>query len=418
MFEKIYSRKNNILRHSQAPLLNERIKYLQYWEKNGAVKATLRRIAQIILSIAENFNWKCKRLFTIEEINEAAKKWDKQRLKKGNSIKYVAISKSIYIHHARFWLSSINRLENTIDHQTIFSPQLHQFITHMRSEKGLSENTIIVRVRFLIQFLSFIEKSIHSLDELNIALIDKMLKKKRFVDGCKRRTMRGYASVLRVFLTFAEVHKWCRSGLAASIQQIRVYEHESLPEGPRWPDVQKVIAQAAGNNPINIRDRAILFLLAVYGLRLSEIINLRLDDFDWEDEVFYVRRRKNGQNLKFPITKSTGNAIQRYIRYVRPNECSQREVFIGPRAPHAQIGKKTVYNLVSKRLKALNLTLKNYGPHSLRHACATHLINEGIPLKQISDHLGHLSLDTTRAYTKVNLASLRKVAEFDLRKVL
>lgn len=418
MFDKIFCRKSNILLHSQAPLVNERIKYLQYWAENGAVKATLRRIAQIILSIAEHLNLKDKRLISIANIKEIAENWDKQRRKNGTIIKFAVITKSSYIHHALSWLNSINRLENAINDKIPFSIQLNQFINYMRLEKGLSETTILVRIRFLIHFFSFIEKSIHSLDKLNIALVDKILEKKRFVDGCKRRTMRGYASILRAFLAFAEDHKWCCPGLASSIQSIRVYEHESLPEGPSWSDVQRMIAQTEGNSSINIRDRAILFLLAVYGLRLSEIINLKLDDFDWRNELFYVRGRKNGQILKFPITKSMGNILLRYIRYVRPIGYSHREVFIGPRAPHAPIGKQTVYGIVSRRLKALNLSLKNYGPHSLRHACATHLINEAIPLQQISDHLGHLSLDTTRIYSKVNLANLRKVAEFDLRKIL
>lgn len=416
MFDKIFSSKRDILLHHHAPLLKERIGYLQYWVENGAVRATLQRLAQITLSIAQNLNLKSGKLVSIADIKECAEKWDRQRRQK--KIKYSAITKTSYIHHALSWLSSINRLENTIEYLTAFSHELHQYVTHMRSELGLSETTISVRIRFLNQFFLFIEKFIHSLGELNIELVDKMLKKKRFEDECKRRTMRGYASILRAFLAFAEDHNWCRRGLAASIQSIRVYEHESLPEGPSWSDVLKMIAQTEGNCSIDIRDRSILFLLAVYGLRSSEIINLKLDDFDWRNEIFYIRGRKNGKILRFPITRSMGNAIQKYIRRVRPNGCTHREVFVGPRAPHAPIGKRTIYGLVRKRLKALKLTLKNYGPHSLRHACATYLINKEIPLKQISDHLGHLSLDTTRIYSKVNLASLRKIAEFDLRRIL
>jgi len=66
----------------------------------------------------------------------------------------------------------------------------------------------------------------------------------------------------------------------------------------------------------------------------------------------------------------------------------------------------------------LNLNIKHHGPHALRHACATHLINEGVTLKEISDHLGHQGLDTTRIYTKVDLTSLRKVADFNLGDLL
>jgi len=73
---------------------------------------------------------------------------------------------------------------------------------------------------------------------------------------------------------------------------------------------------------------------------------------------------------------------------------------------------------LSVKLKKLNITIKHYGPHALRHACATHLISEEISLKEISNHLGHHTLDTTRIYAKVDLMSLRKVAEFDMGGLL
>ena len=74
--------------------------------------------------------------------------------------------------------------------------------------------------------------------------------------------------------------------------------------------------------------------------------------------------------------------------------------------------------IVSSNLKPLNLKIKHHGPHALRHACATHLLNEGFSLKEISDHLGHQGYETTKVYTKVDLVNLRKVADFDLGDLL
>ena len=71
--------------------------------------------------------------------------------------------------------------------------------------------------------------------------------------------------------------------------------------------------------------------------------------------------------------------------------------------------------MVRKRMRRLGLKLHSYGPHTLRHACATHLLSEGFSLKEIGDHLGHVSPVATQMYTKVDLASLREVGEFDLR---
>ena len=72
----------------------------------------------------------------------------------------------------------------------------------------------------------------------------------------------------------------------------------------------------------------------------------------------------------------------------------------------------------SRRLHALGVTLPHYGPHALRHACATHLLEQGLSLKEIGDHLGHQSPETTRIYAKVDLAGLRAVGDFDLEGLL
>jgi integrase/recombinase XerD len=77
-----------------------------------------------------------------------------------------------------------------------------------------------------------------------------------------------------------------------------------------------------------------------------------------------------------------------------------------------------LYQLVAKRLKRLGVESRRYGPHALRHACAGHLLAQGLSLKEIGDHLGHRSPDSTRVYAKVDLHGLREVAAFDLGEVL
>ena len=77
-----------------------------------------------------------------------------------------------------------------------------------------------------------------------------------------------------------------------------------------------------------------------------------------------------------------------------------------------------MYSTVKRRFKVLGIQSKGCGPHALRHACATHLLEQGLSLKEIGDHLGHRHPDTTRIYAKVDLARLRQVADFDLGGVL
>jgi len=77
-----------------------------------------------------------------------------------------------------------------------------------------------------------------------------------------------------------------------------------------------------------------------------------------------------------------------------------------------------IYHVVSSRMKPLNIKIAHHGPHCLRHACATRLINRGVPLEGIADQLGHESVETTRIYAKVDMHRLHEVAKVDLRGIL
>ena len=112
-----------------------------------------------------------------------------------------------------------------------------------------------------------------------------------------------------------------------------------------------------------------------------------------------------------------GEAILRYLQRVRPCIRS-RSLFLTLRAPFRPLVATSLHYLVSTRLKALNICCPRRGPHALRHACATHLVAEGLSLKQIGDHLGHRSAYATRTYAKVDLAGLRQVADVALGDLL
>ena len=165
-------------------------------------------------------------------------------------------------------------------------------------------------------------EKICSLHQLSALDIDKVLTHKQYINGCCRRTIQAHASVVRAFLTYAEEKELCQKGLAKSIKMSRVYKHETLPQGPSWDDVKRLLESTEGDHPTNIRDRAIIMLLAVYGLRCGEVKKLRLEDLDWENEVLYVRREKNVKSQKFPLSQTVGDAILNYLQKVRPNNCS------------------------------------------------------------------------------------------------
>ena len=173
-----------------------------------------------------------------------------------------------------------------------------------------------------------------------------------------------------------------------------------LPEGPSWDQIQRLIANLNTERPNHIRDRAIVLLLAVYGLRIGEVCGLTLDDLDWAHERLRVRRLKNKRTQDFPLTAEVGNAILKYLKNVRPR-CSSRSLFLTLRRPYRTMATTGASSCITCHVRALG-PAQHYGPHSLRHACASHLLNEGFSIKEIGDHLGHRSPRSTQIYAKVN----------------
>ena len=174
-----------------------------------------------------------------------------------------------------------------------------------------------------------------------------------------------------------------------------------------------MLGSTGSDSARDIRDRAILILLATYGLRSSEVAGLRLEDVNWESEIVSITRPKPRRAQEYPLVSEAGEAILRYLQRARPR-CMRREIFLTLKAPFRRLSQGSLYHLVSTRLGALGIHVSRRGPHSLRHACAGRLVAEGFSLKEIGDHLGHRSAYATRIYAKVDLIGLREVANFDL----
>ena len=168
--------------------------------------------------------------------------------------------------------------------------------------------------------------------------------------------------------------------------------------------------------PPDLRAAAIMFLCSIYGLRSSEVVNLKLRDFNWVGETFVVNRAKRGRVQQFPIQYEVGEAILRYLRFGRP-QCSSRYLFVSLKPPFRQMRTSTLWGIVADRMKILGVKSKNLGAHALRHACATQLLHKGSSLQDIADLLGHRDLKSVCIYAKYDRRSLKEVADFSLRGV-
>jgi integrase/recombinase XerD len=293
-----------------------------------------------------------------------------------------------------------------------FADRLADFAAYQRDERGLSPATIRCQRWHVETLLGWLSEQNRGFDNVSLEDVDAFLAAKG-KQGWGRVSVATSAKVLRAFFRHAAVRGWCAASIATGIDGPRLFQHEGLPVGPPWPDVQRLIASSGGDSARDIRDRAILILLATYGFRSGEVSGLRLEDVNWESEVVSIVRPKQRQVQQYPLVNEAGEAILRYLQRVRPR-CARREIFLTLKAPFRRLSPGALYYLVSTRLSALGIQVPRRGPHSLRHACAGRLGAEGFSLKEIGDHLGHHSAKATRIYAKVNLVGLREVANFDL----
>jgi site-specific recombinase XerD len=312
---------------------------------------------------------------------------------------------------ARSWLKYLGWWQRAQE-SVMCVPALDKFVAWMRDERGLTQCTIDQWRYRTSKFLQWCHETGRDLSTLQPQDIDTY-----FVTyGAQRwsRISAGHiAKMLRVFLRHAASTGACSASLAASIQGNRQYALESLPYALSWDDVRRVIATASGDTEHDIRDRAILLLLAVYGLRRGEVASLRLDQIDLSAGRLHIWRLKRCKPQVYPLVASVAEALRRYIEDARPN-VAYPEVFIRTQAPRTPILATAIYSVVSRRLKALNITVAHLGPHALRHSCAAKLLADGLTLKEIGDHLGHRSTSATMTYTKIDLVSLRQVGDYDL----
>lgn len=415
MFELLFPRRETRLRHITSPLAQERLDYLQHCAGQGYSPATLRHLAtdllliQNLLGISES-----SQKVELSAVEAAVARWA-AREPKYFSYKNGRRGRENLPQRATRWLLFMDRLRTAPAGTRPYDALLQDFTDNLRQERGLSQASINGRRWIAEDFLQWFFRHHASLADITIGDLDEAIARKSVENGYSRSSVKTYASGIRTFLRHAERRRWCRHALADLIESPRVYGQEGLPAGPFWNDVERLIATTESDRPKDLRDRAMLLLFAMYGMRSGEVRTLKLEDLEWENNLINVPRTKGRRTQRYPLVGPVGEAILRYLEDGRPRSTAYREIFLTIEAPIQPLrASSSVWTMVAKRLRPLGLTLRQHGPHTLRHACASHLLADGLSLKEIGDHLGHRSAKVTAAYAKVDLAGLREVASFPL----
>jgi integrase/recombinase XerD len=416
MFQQLFTHPGIIQRHRTGPLVELRLVWLEDCSRRGLSRSRLRHIALHLFRACQLLSLTNESRITSDQIQAAAGRW-KHCSHPHCNLKHARTVRRSFVREVTKWLTFVGLFQPPLKLCHGYEDLVAEFADYQDRERGIAPSTLRHLFWRANDFLGLLHKDRQSLEQLTVSQIDTLLARKGREQGYGRGSLQSYASALRVFLRYTEMRKLSPQGLADQISIPRIWKDESLPAAPSWDDVQRLLAQVERNHPTAIRDRAIILLLSVYGLRSCEVRKLRLEDLDWDREVIILHRSKLGPRQELPLAPTVGNAVVRYLREVRPR-VTWREMFLSLHPPYRPLSNGAVYHIVGPRLKSLGVGLKHHGPHALRHACATRLLAQGCSLKEIGDYLGHSHPDSTRIYAKVDLLLLREVANLELGGLL
>jgi site-specific recombinase XerD len=280
---------------------------------------------------------------------------------------------------------------------------------HLDQVRGLAQSTIEDHASTVSELLAFLRYDAGPLGlrRLTIQRINAFIA--TVAPRVSRESLQHTVAQVRAFLRFLVGQGEIAAGLAGAIDTPRVYRGERLPRSLPWKTVLSFLSAIDRSTPMGRRDYAMFLLITTYGLRISEIAALRLDDIEWRAGRLCVPRSKVKTPLVLPLTKEVGAAIADYLRRGRP-ALPYRQVFLRHRAPAGPIARTAVVEAFQKWTRHGRLPIPYQGPHCLRHSLAVHLLRQGASLKAIGDLLGHRSREATCVYLRLHDDDLRDVA--------
>jgi integrase/recombinase XerD len=288
------------------------------------------------------------------------------------------------------------------------SSTIAAFLTHVRVEKGLSANTVTAYRRDLLKFDDFAKKrkiTLQSVTRDNLMEFLASLYRQKL----ESRTVARHLVTLRNFFRFAQLQELISTDPCQNLESPKI--RRSLPGYLRLEEIERLLAQPDDKTPLGLRDHAMLDVLYSTGLRVSELISLRVMDLD--TAVGCIRCIGKGDKERIvPIGKKALALVERYLRDARPKligkgkQALATTLFINRRgAPLSRVG---VWKILSAygRKAGLRSALT---PHMLRHSFATHLLERGADLRSVQLMLGHSDISTTQIYTHVVEERLKQI---------
>jgi site-specific recombinase XerD len=231
--------------------------------------------------------------------------------------------------------------------------------------------------------------------------------------GYQAKTVEHKLCAVRSLLRFAARERLAAGAALEAVPAAKSTRQARVPSVWCPADVTKILAAIDRGNPCGKRDYAIVLLITRLGLRGVDVKQLRFADLDWPGNRLSIVQAKTGHRVQLPLLKDVGWAIIDYIQHGRPrSDCPQ--VFLRHTAPIGPFSDQDhLHQILAKHARAAHVPLseqRRHGMHSLRHTLATRLLEDGTPVEQIADILGHQQVASTGVYLKSSLRLLAQCA--------
>ena len=302
---------------------------------------------------------------------------------------------------------------------TTLEVEIDRFLDHIATERGLSANTVMAYRSDLACFASWAARrrvrsasnvTRSSLIEYRRALSLGVEKER---DQVKKLTVRSPRSVRRAQATLRAFFRFLRSeGLLADnpidgIESLRV--ERRLPRSLSVPEVERLLRTPDRSEAIGVRDAAMLELLYATGIRVSELISLKVDSLNLEMGYLVCMGKRSKERI-VPFGKEAGRAVRLYLEHARGKLKGERHtdvMFVSARG--TRLTRQALWKNIKRYGMAAGIPAARLSPHVMRHSFATHLLEHGADLRSVQKMLGHADISTTQIYTHVDRERLKKL---------
>ncbi len=283
---------------------------------------------------------------------------------------------------------------------------------YLNSYSNITSSTRWNKNFIITRFLNYINEKGVELKELKEIDIINYIFELKSKNNYKTTTMNHHRTQIKLFLNWTfEQNLTLFSGYNVC-KNARTGYRENIITSYDENEIQLLLDSIDTSNKIGKLRNAIMSIFIYYGMRVSDVINLKFENIDWENNKISIIQQKTNQPLNLPLIDNIKFSLLDYIKNGRNNSMDKEHLFIRIHKPYTKYTKSGIYSLIQKTFKDAKIDIKNrhHGSHSLRSSLATNMLKNNIPLGDISQVLGHATIKTTEQYISKDITHLKELA--------